>query len=175
MINKLDYRLLSKNDGELLFKFNSSIDNLAYVPRTPYQDIDEAEALLTRFLKSMEDKTAIWWVVCNKHNGNAIGYGGLFDIDYNNHRAEIGYGFLKDFWGKGFARAIVEHITNYGFSELNLHRICGLVDPDNKASIRVLEKNGYNNEGLMRDYYFAREKFFDMCLLAKIYIKKEHA
>jgi len=43
-----------------------------------------------------------------------------------------------------------------------------LVNPDNKASIRVLEKNGYLNEGIMQDYYYARKKYFDMSLLAKI-------
>lgn len=168
MTEKLEYRLLNSNDAILLFNFNSNIDNIAFVPRTPYKTIDEAEALLSRFLKSMQDKTAVWWVVCNKHSGNAVGYGGLFDIDMSNRRAEIGYGFLKEFWGKGYACSIVDHITNHGFSELNLHRIYGLVDPENKASVRVLEKNGYNSEGVMRDYYFARNRFFDMTLLAKI-------
>ncbi len=168
MSEKLEYRLLNSNDAILLFNFNSSIDNIEFVPRTLYKSIDEAEALLSRFLKSMQDKTAVWWVVCNKQSGTAIGYGGLFDIDMGNHRAEIGYGFLKEFWGKGYASSIVDHITNYGFSDLKLHRIFGLVDPENSASIRVLEKNGYIIEGLMHDYYYARERFFDMTLLAII-------
>jgi len=168
MNEKLIYRLLNSNDAELLFMFNSSIENLAYVPRTPYKDIEEAEALLARFIKSMEDKTAIWWVVCSKCSGKLVGYGGLFGIDTDNHRAEIGYGFLKEYWGKGYASSIVGFITNYGFAELNLHRIFGLVDPQNMASIRVLEKNGYLNEGIMQDYFYAREKYFDMSLLAII-------
>lgn len=175
MPNKLDYRLLTHNDGELLFKFNSSIENLAYVPRTPYTTIDEAEVLLSRFIKSMDDKSAIWWAVSCKGSGSLVGYGGLFNIDSDNHRAEIGYGFLKEFWGKGYASSIVDFITNYGFTELNLHRICGLVDPLNAASIRVLEKNGYAKEGVMRDYYYARGRYFDMCLLAKVKIQEEHA
>lgn len=168
MNEKLIYRLLNSNDAELLFMFNSSIENLAYVPRTPYKDIEEAEALLARFLKSMEDKTAIWWVVCSKCSGKLVGYGGLFGIDHENKRAEIGYGFLKEFWGKGYASSIVDYITNFGFSELKLHRIYGLVNPDNKASIRVLEKNGYLNEGIMHDYFYARGRYFDMCLMASI-------
>ena len=168
MPEKLEYRLLNTQDAKLLFNFNSSIENLAFVPRTPYKSVEEAEALLARFLKSVEDKTAIWWVFCNRNTRTAIGYGGLFDIDMNNQRAEIGYGFLKEFWGKGYASSIVDHISNYGFSELKLHRIYGLVDPENKASIRVLEKNGYVNEGVIHDYYYARNKFFDMILMANI-------
>jgi len=57
---------------------------------------------------------------------------------------------------------------NYGFLELKLHRIFSLVDPENKASVRVLEKNGFNLEGIMHDYFYARGRYFDMCLMAKI-------
>jgi len=151
-----------------MFNFNSSIDNLTFVPRSPIKTIDEAEALLSKFLKSMEDKTAIWWTFCSAKSGKPFGYGGLFEIDLDNKRAEIGYGLLKEYWGRGFASSIVEIITKYGFEELNLHRIYGLVDPENKASLRVLEKNGYLNEGTMHNYYFARNRFFDMCMVAKI-------
>lgn len=174
MNEKLIYRLLNSKDAELLFMFNSSIENLAYVPRTPYKDIEEAEVLLARFLKSMEDKTAIWWVVCSKCSGKLVGYGGLFGIDSDNSRAEIGYGFLKEHWGKGYASSIVGFITNYGFTELKLHRIFGLVDPQNMASIRVLEKNGYTKEGIMSDYYYARGRYFDMCMMASINKQQEH-
>jgi len=168
MSTKFDYRLLNENDTSLIFNFNSSIDNLAFVPRSPINNISEAELLLSKFLKSMDDKTAIWWAFYCLRSGKPFGYGGLFEIDLENKRAEIGYGLLKEFWGRGFASSIVEIITRYGFEELKLHRIYGLVDPDNMASLRVLEKNGYSNEGTMHDFFFARGKFFDMCMVAKI-------
>jgi ribosomal-protein-alanine N-acetyltransferase len=171
MTEKLDYRLLNSDDANLLFSFNSSIENLTFVPRTPFRSIEEAEVLLAKFLKSMNEQKSIWWSFQDKKTGHTIGYGGLFDIDKENRRAEIGYGLLKEFWGKGFASSIAFCITNYGFSELKLHRIFGLVDIDNKASIRVLEKNGYLSEGIMRDYFFARSKYFDMCLMAKLNIE----
>lgn len=168
MYTKFEYRLLNEGDTLLMFNFNSSIDNLTFVPRSPIKTIDEAEALLSKFLKSIEDKTAIWWTFCSVKSGKPFGYGGLFEIDLENKRAEIGYGLLKEYWGRGFASSILEIITKYGFEELNLHRIYGLVDPENKASLRVLEKNGYLKEGTMHNYYFARNRFFDMCMVAKI-------
>jgi len=168
MFEKLDFRLLNSSDVNLLFNFNSSIQNLEFVPRTPFKSIDEAEVLLAKFQKSMAEQTAIWWVFSEMSTGKEIGYGGLFGIDKDNHKAEIGYGFLKEFWRKGFASSAVAYMTNYCFSKLKLHRLNGLVDPENKASIRVLEKNGYTNEGIMCDYYYARDRYFDMCLLTKI-------
>jgi ribosomal-protein-alanine N-acetyltransferase len=167
-MEKLDYRLLSTEDANLIFSFNSSIEHLAFVPRTPLRTIEEGEILLKKFIQSMEEQTSIWWAFHDKRSGHAIGYGGLFDIDKENNRAEIGYGLLKEYWGKGFASSIVCNITKYGFLELELHRIFGLVDPENKASIRVLEKNGFSSEGTIHDYFYARDKYFDMCLMAKI-------
>ncbi|MHC1703893.1 MAG: GNAT family N-acetyltransferase [Tenuifilaceae bacterium] len=166
----VDFRLLNSGDSNLLFNFNSNIENILFVPRKPFKTIDEAEVLLSKFHNSMEEKTAIWWTFQSKETGDAVGYGGLFNIDWENSRAEIGYGFLKEHWGKGYATSIVYFITSYGFSELKLHRVYGLVDPENKASSRVLEKNGYINEGVMRDYYYARGRYFDMSQMAKISI-----
>lgn len=168
MTDVLNYRLLSTDDAGLLFSFNSSIENLEFVPRTPFRTMDEADLLLAKFLQSMKENSAVWWTFHDNKTGNSVGYGGLFGIDKNNSNAEIGYGFLKEYWGKGYASYVVDFITKYGFSTLKLHRIYGLVDPENKASIRVLEKNEYNKEGVMHDYYYVRGRYFDMCLLAKI-------
>lgn len=55
MFEKLDFRLLNSSDVNLLFNFNSSIENLEFVPRTPFKSIDEAEVLLAKFLKSMAE------------------------------------------------------------------------------------------------------------------------
>ena len=163
---KLNYHLLNRNDIDLLFRFNSSIENLRFVPRSPFVEIDEAKVLFERFSKSMEEQSAIWWGFHSKKGNHPVGYGGLFEIDWGNKRAEIGYGFLKEFWGKGYASTIVSDLTNFGFNELKLHRIYGLVDPENFASLRVLEKKGYKKEGVLQNYFYARGRYFDMCIMA---------
>ena len=131
-MEKLDYRLLNAEDVGLLFNFNSSIENLAFVPRTPIKTKEEAENLLAKITTSMDEKTSVWWAFQDKKNGHCVGYGGLFEIDWENNSAEIGYGLLKEFWGKGFASSIVCNISNYGFLQLKLHRIFGLVAKINK-------------------------------------------
>lgn len=59
------------------------------------------------------------------------------------------------------------NVTEFGINKLGLMRIQGLVREENKASIRVLEKNGYIQEGLLHYYPFGRE-FHDVGILAKI-------
>ena len=73
MPTKFDYRLLNESDTSLIYNFNSSIENLAYVPRSPFNSISEADVLLAKFLKSMDDKTAIWWAFYNLRSGKPFG------------------------------------------------------------------------------------------------------
>ncbi len=66
------------------------------------------------------------------------------------HSAEIGYWLGRPFWGRGIATAAVKVLTAYGFETLGLIRIDARVRTGNAASVRVLEKVGYQREGLLR-------------------------
>jgi RimJ/RimL family protein N-acetyltransferase len=59
---------------------------------------------------------------------------------------EIIYVLARPSWGRGFATELARRVVEYGFSELRLARICATVDPDNAASIHVLEKLGMRYE-----------------------------
>ncbi|HJZ10737.1 MAG TPA: GNAT family protein, partial [Acidobacteriota bacterium] len=78
---------------------------------------------------------------------------------------EIGYCLARDFWGRGLATEVVNALLDFGFHELNAHRIFGTVDPANAASSRLLEKTGFRFEGLQKSDMFARDKWYD----SKIY------
>ena len=66
--------------------------------------------------------------------------------------AFLGYKLDRDFVNKGYMSAAVGMLTKYAFEELGLHRIEANVMPKNKASLRVLEKNHFINEGLSKYY-----------------------
>ena len=52
-------------------------------------------------------------------------------------------------------------VTDYAFSQLQLHRIEANVMPWNSASLRVLEKNGYEREGVSPEYLFINGRWED--------------
>ena len=99
-------------------------------------------------------------------NSSVIGNTSLMNID--NHKAEIGYWLGKKYWGRGIATEVVRLITIFGFNKLKLKRIYALVFVKNKASARVLEKNGYKREGLMKKYCLKDEKLTDVISYAKV-------
>ena len=59
----------------------------------------------------------------------------------------IGYMVLTPFWSQGIGTEAVRQICGIAFQELALERIIGEVFPENLASARVLEKNGFRLEG----------------------------
>jgi len=81
--------------------------------------------------------------------------------DVHRHTAEIGYWLGKPFWGKGIATQVVSMMTNYGFDELHLKRVYAIVFENNKASMRVLEKNGYQKEGVLVKAILKNGKLLD--------------
>lgn len=69
-----------------------------------------------------------------------------------NHRAEIAYDLGTRFWKRGYATEAVRALMEWGKESFELHRIEAKVDPRNSASIALLEKLGFSEEGLLRDY-----------------------
>lgn len=87
----------------------------------------------------------------------------IFCID-----GEIGYMILPEHSSKGIATEAVASICSTAFFELSLRRISAVVIADNKASIRVLRKNGFELEGTMRRAATKDGNIYDICLLGRV-------
>ena len=81
---------------------------------------------------------------------------------------EIGYLLLTEYWSKGIMTEAVRQICEIAFLELDIIRITGLVYTPNAASRRVLEKNGFVQEGLQRNAVYKGGKVYDLCLYGKL-------
>lgn len=89
------------------------------------------------------------------------------------HRVgELGYTIRRDCWGHGYATEVARLLVELGFNQLGLERLAATCDPDNAASVRVLEKVGLRREGLLRGLYLIRGRHRDRlmfgCLRADI-------
>lgn len=85
-----------------------------------------------------------------EHDGKFAGVISLHTIDQGNHRAEIGYWLEKSMRGKGIGVTAAELLTDYGLLTIGFMRIEAMVNVDNPASQKLLEKAGYVNEGILR-------------------------
>ena len=101
------------------------------------------------------------WIVANKEaeiqsytlaieESNTNQFIGLFGLKLGAkkyRRGEVWYKLHLDHWGKGFGTEALNRVLDFGFDDLNLHRIQAGCAVDNMGSIKVLEKAGMLREG----------------------------
>ena len=80
----------------------------------------------------------------------------------------VGYSIAEKYGGQGLMTEIVDAAVAYVFRELDLHRIMANYVPENARSARVLEKLGFEKEGLAKSYLKIAGSWRDMVLTAKI-------
>jgi ribosomal-protein-alanine N-acetyltransferase len=122
----------------------------------------EAQALLERLDQRFTDRDTIRWAIELVEHGRMIGTAGLLRFDFAHRHAEVGYEIARQWWGRGLTPEAVLAVIRYGFSVLGLHRIEAGVLPGNHASVRVLQKLGFLEEGTRRDYLHFKGRFHDL-------------
>ncbi len=86
-----------------------------------------------------------------KETGEMFGWSGLQPLD-GTSEIEVGYGMIKEFWGKGIGYECATAWLNYGFSEKKLERIVAVASPENTGSWRIMEKCGMRYEKTEKHY-----------------------
>ncbi len=87
------------------------------------------------------------FLIRRREDGQVIGGTGLsFDTP---DRASTGYVLSRDAWGRGYATEALRAMVDLA-REAGVTRLYALCHPDHRASIRVLEKNGFTREGIWR-------------------------
>ena len=82
--------------------------------------------------------------------------------------AEIGYFLVPDYWNNGIMTHAVSTMCSMAFSALDIMRITGLVYEPNTASRRVLEKNGFALEGIMKNAVYKNGAVYNLCVYGKL-------
>jgi ribosomal-protein-alanine N-acetyltransferase len=119
----------------------------------------EAQEALERLEQRYTARQTIRWAIELVEHSEMIGTVGLLRFDFELRRAEVGYELARRFWGRGLTPEAVAAVIRYGFAVLGLHRIEAGVLPGNDASVRVLQKLGFLEEGTRRDYLYCKGRF----------------
>ena len=107
-------------------------------------------------------QTGLRWAVTLKTNNLLLGSVG-FHLYHKNHRcAEIGYELHREYWRKGIMSEAVSKVLDFGFNQLNLHRIEANVTVGNEASAGLLQKLGFTREGTWRDKVYNQGRFHSL-------------
>ena len=137
-------RAMTAEDASDVFALNSNPAVMRYTHEPLMKSVEEAKLALESY-PDFETVGFGRWGCFLKETGQMIGFCGLkYLADYEE--VDVGYRLLPEFWGRGLATEASRACVQFGFERIGLERIKGLVVPEHRASIRVLEKSGLTFE-----------------------------
>ena len=129
----------------------------------PYT-IEHARAWI-KHVKDHESKTRF----TIDFGGECIGeIGFVKQQDVHRFTAEIGFWLSQEHWGKGVMSKALASVCQYAFEHHNVVRIYADVQATNDGSRRVLEKSGFELEGVLKKHVFKNEQFIDQMVFALV-------
>ncbi len=143
--DRLKLRQMDANDEDNLMRIFSDPTAMQYYPSTKTRE--EAQRWIQWNLKNYESHGAGLWICELKENGIFVGQCGIVpQIVDEQHEMEIGYLFVRDYWGKGLATEAAKASKDFGFTKLGLKRLISMIYKPNSPSIKVAERVGMTFE-----------------------------
>ena len=143
--------------------------NIAYNLRDgfphPYTILD-AEKFICFGINHDKNKNIMKAIVVDSVAVGSIGVFGKDDVYRKS--AELGYWLAEDFWNKGIITRAIKKITDIAFNELDIIRIFAEPYFNNIGSKRVLEKSGFELEGILRKSVYKNNLYLDSCIYSII-------
>ncbi|KAM9979467.1 hypothetical protein ACTFIY_008727 [Dictyostelium cf. discoideum] len=150
---RLYFRELESSDDENLFELDSDQEVHQYL-KGAVTNIDQCRAAIKGIQNQYKLNGIGRMAVLIKETNEFIGWAGLkIENNINGHQSfyDIGYRFIKRYWGKGYATEATQFFINYGFNILKVEKICAFADIDHIASRKVLEKSGLKFIEMFKD------------------------
>ena len=143
---RLLLRPFEMTDDKDMFILDSNPLVHKYLGENPSKTLEQSQQMIEKIRNQYKENGIGRWATIEKATGKFIGWSGLkYITEYENnkiHFYDVGYRFIPEFWGKGYATEATKVALEYGFNQLQLKEIIGMANIHNKASRRVLEKCG---------------------------------
>jgi ribosomal-protein-alanine N-acetyltransferase len=163
---RLVLRKPCNRDIEPMYHISADEEVMEFYGMDPYKSMNQAREEVEWFLKIFNESEGIRWVITEKTNDECIGDVGYDKIVRKHKRAELGYKLAREHWQKGYMTEALSAVISHIYNTTDLNRLEAVVDPRNIGSIRLLEKIGFTQEGLLRDYELESSGFVDLIMLS---------
>ncbi|MCB2406458.1 GNAT family N-acetyltransferase [Hymenobacter lucidus] len=158
---RLTLRPLTTDDAPTIRFFRSDDAFLRYIHREKEPTLEQAHRHLALLEQLLVNNEGIMWGLSPKTDQALLGTICLWNLQPAAHRAEVGYGLHPQYEKQGLMAEALAAVVRYSFEQLRLHSLEAHVDPENIASIRLLEKQGFVREGYFRESSYFQGQFLD--------------
>lgn len=144
--DRLALRRFTLDDAAFAFELVNDPAWIQNVGDRNVHSLEDARGYLSRGALAAYEKVGFgMWAVTLKGSGELIGMCGLIKRE-ELEDVDIGFAFLPQFRGHGYALESAKAVLDYGRAKVGLKRIVAIVSPSNRPSIRILERLGLRFE-----------------------------
>lgn len=145
---RLRLRPITMADAPAVFaQYAADAEAARFLTFVPHQSLDTVEVFVQRCVEENARGQSVTYAVEELKGAPFIG-GVTLTIE--DHRCGLGYVLGKRYWGKGYMTEIVRAVADWALLQSFIHRVWAVADIDNIASARVLEKSGFEREGILK-------------------------
>ena len=150
------------SDRQEIFSYRSDPEICKYQSWKPIS-IDDVDEFISTKIVSEPNIPGSWmqFAICLRATHQLIGDCGIHFLENEPEQVEVGITIKKLFQGRGYASEALTTVFNYIFFDLKKHRIVASIDPENFASIRLMEKMNMCKEAHFRKSIWMNENWVD--------------
>jgi ribosomal-protein-alanine N-acetyltransferase len=158
---RLRLRQLEPDDAVAVFRIFADEEVTRFHDLETFTEVEQAGRLIARQVDRLEQTSGVRWGLARKTDDVVIGTCG-YVFNEAHASAGLGYELGRSYWRQGYMSEALRAVIRFSFERLELNRIQALVMPGNKASAGLLQSLGFQNEGLLREYAFFKDRFQDL-------------
>jgi ribosomal-protein-alanine N-acetyltransferase len=143
-------RHFTESDLENVYLGLSNLQVIKYYG-VHFKTMEETRKQLEWFAELEKNETGIWWAVCSPDNSIFYGSVGLYYLNMELNKAELGFWLMPEFWGRGIITESAQLVIEYGFNTMHLKKIEAEVETENEMSKSVLKKLQFVHTGTKKD------------------------
>ncbi len=159
---RLTMRKMLVADTADMYEYACRQDVTKYLTWYPHPD----RAYTREYLQYLGGRYAVGmfydWAIVYEPACKMVGTCGFTSFNCSSDSAEVGYVLNPEYWGRGIAVEALNRVLQFGFEELNLHRIEAKFMEENKRSLSVMEKVGMTFEGVCREGLFVKGNYVNV-------------
>jgi len=140
------------SDADEMYRYRSDKELMRYIPHRLVKTKEEVIETLAYINTLIDTNEGINWAITRKGDDTILGMVGYVYFFKDHYRAEIGYLMHTPYHGTGIIQEAFRAAIDYGFKIMKLHSIEAVVNHENIASKKLLERTGFTNDAFFKDY-----------------------
>ena len=155
-------RKLNHQDAEDLFEMRTDPKVIEHVDSKLDQTKEDTIAYIDKMNKGIGENKWVIWAIEHREAKKVIGSISIWNINLEEETAELGYGLLPSFQGKGLMKEALLKAVEYGFNTMKLKALEAYTEENNTSSIKLLESCNFIETKRVDDEGFFSDRIYHM-------------